>query len=120
MSDSPKKRSNLNITLEDSPTKVELSKSQVLEILVGTPTSEKMSDDNSHAETTLSASTTISAYPIGFDKTVEHVTRMVPEFSGGIDEKLIFFINACELVAEITPMANKDIMLRTILTRIKE
>jgi len=35
---------------------------------------------------------------------VEHVTRMVPEFSGGIDEKLIFFINACELVAEITPV----------------
>ncbi|KAL4135468.1 hypothetical protein QTP88_007074 [Uroleucon formosanum] len=61
----------------------------------------------------------MSAYPIGFDKTVEHVTRMVPEFSGGIDEKLIFFINACELVAEITPTANKDIILRTILTRIR-
>lgn len=119
MSDSPKKRSSLNITLDDSPIKVELSKSQVFEIVVGTPTSEKMMGDNSNAGTTLSTDTTISAYSIGFDKTVEHVTRMVPEFSGGIDEKLIFFINACELVAEITPIANKDIMLRSILTKIK-
>ncbi|KAL4085059.1 hypothetical protein QTP88_027897 [Uroleucon formosanum] len=78
-----------------------------------------MLGDNSNAGTTLSTDTTISAYSIGFDKTVEHVTRMVPEFSGGIDEKLIFFINACELVAEITPVANRDIMLRTILTRIR-
>ncbi|KAL4083068.1 hypothetical protein QTP88_028398 [Uroleucon formosanum] len=119
MSDSPKKRSSLNISLDDSPTKVELSKSQVFDIVVGTPKSEKMLGDNSNAGTTLSTDTTISAYSIGFDKTVEHVTRMVPEFSGGIDEKLIFFINACELVAEITPVANRDIMLRTILTRIR-
>ncbi|KAL4085150.1 hypothetical protein QTP88_027442 [Uroleucon formosanum] len=119
MSDSPRKRSSLNISLDDSPTKVELSKSQVFDIVVGTPKSEKMLGDNSNAGTTLSTDTTISAYSIGFDKTVEHVTRMVPEFSGGIDEKLIFFINACELVAEITPVANRDIMLRTILTRIK-
>lgn len=119
MSDSPSKRSSLNITLEDSPTKVELSKSQVFDIVVGTPKSEKMLGDNSNAGTVLSTDTTMSAYPIGFDKTVEHVTRMVPEFSGGIDEKLIFFINACELVAEITPTANRDIMLRTILTRIR-
>ncbi|KAL4125776.1 hypothetical protein QTP88_010016 [Uroleucon formosanum] len=119
MSDSPRKRSSLNISLDDSPTKVELSKSQVFDIVVGTPKSEKMLGDNSNAGTTLSTDTTISAYSIGFDKTVEHVTRMVPEFSGGIDEKLIFFINACELVAEITPVANRGIMLRTILTRIK-
>ncbi|KAL4127078.1 hypothetical protein QTP88_011276 [Uroleucon formosanum] len=119
MSDSPRKRSSLNISLDDSPTKVELSKSQVFDIVVGTPKSEKMLGDNSNAGTTLSTDTTISAYSIGFDKTVEHVTRMVPEFSGGIDEKLIFFINACELVAEITPVANRDIMLRTILTRIR-
>jgi len=119
MSDSPVKRSSLNITLDDSPTKVELSKSQVFDIVVGTPKSEKMLGDNSNAGTSLSTDTTISAYSIGFDKTVEHVTRMVPEFSGGIDEKLIFFINACELVAEITPIANRDIMLRTILTRIR-
>ncbi|KAL4127031.1 hypothetical protein QTP88_011229 [Uroleucon formosanum] len=119
MSDSPKKRSSLNISLDDSPTKVELSKSQVFDIVVGTPKSEKMLGDNSNAGTTLSTDTTISTYSIGFDKTVEHVTRMVPEFSGGIDEKLIFFINACELVAEITPVANRDIMLRTILTRIR-
>ncbi|KAL4103252.1 hypothetical protein QTP88_018629 [Uroleucon formosanum] len=119
MSDSPRKRSSLNISLDDSPTKVELSKSQVFDIVVGTPKSEKILGDNSNAGTTLSTDTTISAYSIGFDKTVEHVTRMVLEFSGGIDEKLIFFINACELVAEITPVANRDIMLRTILTRIK-
>ncbi|KAL4085164.1 hypothetical protein QTP88_027456 [Uroleucon formosanum] len=119
MSDSPRKRSSLNISLDDSPTKVELSKSQVFDIVVGTPKSEKMLGDNSNAGTTLSTDTTISAYSIGFDKTVEHVTHMVLEFSGGIDEKLIFFINACELVAEITPVANRDIMLRTILTRIK-
>ncbi|KAL4127125.1 hypothetical protein QTP88_011323 [Uroleucon formosanum] len=91
----------------------------VFDIVVGTPKSEKMLGDNSNAGTTLSTDTTISTYSIGFDKTVEHVTRMVPEFSGGIDEKLIFFINACELVAEITPVANRDIMLRTILTRIR-
>lgn len=118
MSESPKKRSSLNITLDDSPTKVELSKSQVFDIVVGTP-KIKMTGDTSNAGTTLSTDTTISAYSIGFDKTVEHVTRMVPEFSGGIDEKLIFFLNACELVVEITPVANQDIMLRTILNRIK-
>ncbi|KAL4126302.1 hypothetical protein QTP88_010524 [Uroleucon formosanum] len=95
------------------------SENIVFDIVVGTPKSEKMLGDNSNAGTTLSTDTTISAYSIGFDKTVEHVTRMVPEFSGGIDEKLIFFINACELVAEITPVANRDIMLRTILTRIR-
>jgi len=91
MSDSPKKRSSLNITLDDSLTKIDLSKSQVFEIVVGNPRSEKMVGDNSIKGTTLSTDTTISAYSIGFDKTVEHVTRMVPEFSGGINEKLIFF-----------------------------
>lgn len=113
MSDSPVKRSSLNITLEDSPTKVELSESQVFDIVVGTPKSKKMLGDSSNTDTT------ISAYSIGFDKTMEHVARMVPEFNGGINEKLIFFINACELIAEITPVANKDIMLKAILTKIK-
>jgi len=119
MSDSPKKRSSLNITLDDSLTEEDLSKSQVFDIVVGTPKDKKMTGDNSNAGTILSTDTTISAYSIGFDKTVEHVTRMVPEFNGGIDEKLIFFLNACELVAEITPVANQDIMLRTILTKIR-
>lgn len=56
---------------------------------------------------------------MSIDKTVEHVTRLVPEFSGGLEEKLEFFITACELVADITPIVNKDIMLRTMLTKLK-
>ncbi|XP_060874695.1 LOW QUALITY PROTEIN: protein bowel-like [Metopolophium dirhodum] len=63
--------------------------------------------------------TSTTNYTVTIDKTVELVIRLVPEFSGGTDEKLIFFINACELVVDITPVANQDIMLRTILNRIK-
>jgi len=114
MSESPgKHRNSLNITLDDS-FEIDLSESHIFSVVLGTPesmtggTSSNASGDNSGP-----------SHTVTIDKTVEHVIRLVPEFSGGVDEKLIFFINACELVIDITPVANQDIMLRTILNRIK-
>ncbi|KAF0729379.1 protein DDB G0276689-like [Aphis craccivora] len=84
MSETPRRhRNSLNVTLDDS-FEIDLSESQIFEVVLGSP-----------------------------------ISMTVPEFSGGIDEKLVFFINACELVLDITPVANQDIMLRTILNRIK-
>lgn len=115
-----KQRNSLNITSDDSFIEVELSNSRVLDIVVGTPEIEKMTGKTGKSNSNEgSIDTAISAHTIGLDKTVEHVTSMVPEFTGGSDENLIFFINAYELLTEITPVANQDIMLRTILTRIR-
>lgn len=114
MSDSPTKRSSLNVTLDDS-FEINLSESHILGVVLGSPVSMTGGNSNSSG----SDATNTTNYAVSIDKTVEHVIRMVPEFSGGIDEKLVFFINACELVIDITPVANQDIMLRTILNRIK-
>ncbi|CAI6356301.1 unnamed protein product [Macrosiphum euphorbiae] len=114
MSDSPTKRSSLNITLDDSFEIDDLSKSHIFSVVFGSPVSMTGGNSNSGSD-----ATNTTNYAVSIDKTVEHVIRMVPEFSGGIDEKLVFFINACELVVDITPVANQDIMLRTILNRIK-
>lgn len=35
-----------------------------------------------------------------------------------MNEDLVFFTNACDLVAEITPVSDIDIMLRTIVTKL--
>lgn len=52
-------------------------------------------------------------------KTVDRVVKIIPEFSGGVNEDLVFFTNACDLVAEITPESDVDIMLRTIVTKLR-
>lgn len=116
MSDNPKRRSSLNITLDDSYTSIDFSDSFVFKTIVGDSKIEKMAGENSNSG---SEGTIMTAYTVSIDKTVEHVTRMVPEFSGGLEEKLDFFITACELVSDIIPIANKDIMFRTILTKLK-
>jgi hypothetical protein len=114
MSGTPRRhRNSLNVTLDDS-FEIDLSESQIFEVVLGSPVS--MTGTNSSAS---NDNTSVAGYTVTIDKTVEHVIRLVPEFSGGIDEKLVFFINACELVVDITPVANQDIMLRTILNRIK-
>ncbi|CAI6347994.1 unnamed protein product [Macrosiphum euphorbiae] len=113
MSQSPNRhRNSLNVTLDDS-FEIDFSESHIFEVVLGSPVS--MTGTNSNA----SSDNTSVNHTVTIDKTVEHVIRLVPEFSGGIDEKLVFFINACELVVDITPVANQDIMLRTILNRIK-
>ncbi|CAI6375262.1 unnamed protein product [Macrosiphum euphorbiae] len=113
MSQSPNRhRNSLNVTLDDS-FEIDFSESHIFEVVLGSPVS--MTGTNSNA----SSDNTSVNHIVTIDKTVEHVIRLVPEFSGGIDEKLVFFINACELVIDITPVANQDIMLRTILNRIK-
>lgn len=115
MSDSGKRRGSLNITLDDSYISVDLSDSHIFGVIVG-ENENSMTGENSNNG---SEGTSITTHTVSIDKTVEHVIRLVPEFSGGIDEKLVFFINACELVIDITPVANHDIMLRTIINRIK-
>jgi hypothetical protein len=115
MSDSKKRRNSLNITLDDSYISVDLSDSHIFGVIVG-ENENSMTGENSNNG---SEGTSVTTHNVSIDKTVEHVIRLVPEFSGGIDEKLVFFINACELVIDITPVANQDIMLRTIINRIK-
>lgn len=116
MSENTKRRNSLNITLDDSYNSiVDLSESYIFGVVVGSGETEKMSGENSNNGSEGSSLT----YTVSIDKTVEHVMRIVPEFSGGLNEKLEFFINACELVVDITPIANVDIMLRTILTKLK-
>lgn len=58
-------------------------------------------------------------YTVSIDKTMELVIMLVPEFHGELNEKLDSFLNACEIVVEVTPVANVDIMLRIILLKIK-
>jgi len=117
MSDNPRRRNSINITLDDSYSgTIDLSDTYIFEVIVGAPERENMLGENSNSG---SENTNVTAYTVSIDKTVEHVSRLVPEFSGGLDEKLEFFLNACELVEEITPLNNVDIMLRTILNKLK-
>jgi len=110
MSDGERHRNCLNITLDDSYTEI-LSQSNIFEVVIGTSNSDSMAGESSNS----GSEGAISTYTIGIDKTVEHVMRMVPEFNGGINEKFKLFINACELVL----VANQNIMLKKILTKLK-
>lgn len=101
-------RSSFNLTLDDN-FEIDLSESHIFGVVLGSPVS--MTGTNSNA---ISDNMSVTNYTVTINKTVEHVIQLVLEFSGGIDEKLVFFINAYELVVDIIPMANQDIMLMTI------
>lgn len=124
-----KRRYSLDITLEENP-EVEYTDSEVVRIIVGPPEPNmSMNEDNLelvandfehnvHGDSSSRSSHKIRPH-VEFSKTVDQVIRVVPEFSGGPDEKLLFFINACEIVVGITPEENTEIMLQTILTRLR-
>ena len=94
MSDSPTKRSSLNITLDDSFEIDDLSKSHIFSVVFGSPVSMTGFNSNSGSDATNTMN-----YAVSIDKTVEHVIRMVPEFSEGVDEKLVGILYKCMRVS---------------------